>query len=120
MPGEIIDRATYKRIKKYNRQELNIWLTKFGTEIYNDGCRDAACAEILALRDEFNFGTSRISRFMQKRDNTIDSINKKLVTVSEIIDGLREEGLRIKTDFEVNVRSGNDVDENMPCGDSDA
>ena len=102
MPGEIINRETYKRLKKYNREEMNAWIHAFGTEIYNNGCRDAAVAEVLALRDEFNFGTQRIARFMVKRDNTIDSINKRLITIEEIIVGLREEGLRIKTDFEVN------------------
>ena len=103
MAREIINRETYKRIKKYNRLELNQWLTAFGTTIYNDGCRDAAAAEILSLRDEFGYGTQRIARFMKKRDDTIDSINKRLVTVEEILNGLREEGLRIKTDFEPEV-----------------
>lgn len=100
---EVIDRFTYKRIKGYNREQLNEWLTRFGTEIYNDGCRDAAVAEMLALRDEFGFGTQRIERFMEKRDNTIDCINRRLISVPEIIDGLRGEGLKIKTDFEPEV-----------------
>ena len=103
MPGEIINRATYKRVKKYNREDMNLWFHQFGTELYNEGCRDSAVAEILALRDEFGFDTEQIAQFMQKRDNTIDSINKKLITVQEILDGLREEGLSIKTDFEPEV-----------------
>ena len=87
---EVIDRFTYKRIKGYNREQLNEWLTRFGTEM-------------LALRDEFGFGTQRIGRFMEKRDNTIDCINRRLISVPEIIDGLRGEGLKIKTDFEPEV-----------------
>ncbi len=107
MSREIINRETYKRIKRYNREQLNEWLTEFGLIMYNDGCRDAACGEILSLRDEFGFGTSRIARFMQKRDNTIDSINKRMITVEEIINGLRSEGLKIKTDFVAEVEECN-------------
>ena len=98
--ADIISRDTYRRLKKYNREELNTWIHKFGLVIYNNGCRDAAAAEILALRDEFGFGTSRIARFMAKRDNTITAINERYITVEEILEGLREEGLKIKTDFE--------------------
>ena len=103
MPKDVIDRATHKRIKKYDRIEHNAWLQKFALWYYNDGCRDAAAAEILALRDEFGFGTARIARFMAKRDNTISAINQRLISTQEIIDGLRAEGLRIQTDFEHEV-----------------
>ena len=100
---EIISRFTYKRIKSMNREEMNDWLTRFGTEIYNDACRDCAVAEITGLRDEFSFGTSRISRFMVKRDTVIDAINKKEFTVNDAIEELKKEGLRIKTDFKPEV-----------------
>ena len=100
MPKEIIDRATYKRVKKYNREDMNLWFHQFGTTLYNDGCRDTAAAEITALRDEFGFGTQRIARFMQKRDAVVKAINEREFTVEDVLGELRKEGLRIKTDFE--------------------
>jgi len=107
---EVINRATYKRIKGYDRQDLNTWLNGFGCELYNDGCRDAAVAEITALRDEFGFGTSRIARFMKRRDEIIRAINQREFTVEEAITTLNAEGLRIRADFMPEVRDGNAID----------
>ena len=108
---EVISRATYKKVKGYNRQEMNLWLNKFGLELYNDGCRDAAMAEMTALKDEFDFDTEKIARFMKKRDDVIRAINERELDVQMILDGLREEGLRITTDFEPEVRQVKDVKE---------
>ena len=103
MPKEVINRATYKRVKGYNREDMNLWFHQFGTTLYNDGCRDSAAAEIVALRDEFNFGTQRIARFMKKRDAVIQAINEREFTVEEVLEEMRKEGLKIKTDFEPEV-----------------
>jgi len=103
MPRDVINRATYKRVKGYNREDMNTWFHQFGVTLYNDGCRDTAAAEITALRDEFGFGTQRIARFMQKRDAVVKAINEKEFTVEDVLDELRREGLRIKTDFEPDV-----------------
>jgi len=101
MSKDIITRATWRNLAKHkNRDRFNEWLQDFGCEMYNDGCRDAAAAEITALRDEFGFGTNRIARFMQKRDSVIQAINAREFTALDIIEELRTEGLKIKTDFE--------------------
>lgn len=110
MANEIISRDCYKKIKGYNRQMLNVWLSMFGCEIYNDGCRDAAVAEIMALRDEFGFGTQRIARFMKKRDGVIQAINAKEFTIVEAIEQMQKEGLSIRTDFIPDVRKVKEVD----------
>ena len=98
---EIISSATYKTVKKRHRIAMNEWLTDYALACYNDGCLDAALAEILALRDEFDMENDDIARFMKKRDTTISAINQRLITRDELLEGLRnEEGLKIKTDFE--------------------
>jgi hypothetical protein len=107
---EVISRATYKRLKGMDRQELNGWLNAFGQEMYNIGCKDAAVAEITSLRDEFSYGTQRIARFMRRRDEIIRAINNREFTIDEAIMVLREEGLRIKTDFEPEVKDANEID----------
>ena len=107
---EIISRATYKRIKGYDRNQLNTWLNAFGQEMYNQGCRDAAIGEITALRDEFSYGTQRIARFMKRRDEIIRAINTREFTVEEAIETLRQEGLKIKADFMPDVGDGNEIE----------
>ena len=103
---DIISRSIYKEVKNRNRIDMNFWLNMFAVASYNDACRDAAIAEITALRDEFGFGTERIARFMRKRDSVIQAINKKEFTPEEAVEVLRkEEGLRITTDFEPLVRA---------------
>lgn len=97
---EIISRNTYKVVKRMNRTDMDTWLSRYALAVYNDACRDAAVAEITALRDEFGYGTSRIARFMKRRDEIIAAINERLVSVDEAIDVLRrEDNLRIRTDF---------------------
>jgi len=106
MSQDVISRAIYKEVKKRDRIDMNFWLNLFAVASYNDACRDCAIAEITALRDEFNFGTERIARFMRKRDAVIQAINKREVTPEQAVEVLRrEEGLRITTDFEPIVRA---------------
>lgn len=106
---EVICRTVYKKVKNYNREDMNLWLNEFGRELYNDGCRDSAMAEMTALKDEFDFDTDKIARFMKKRDAVIRAINERELDVQMILDGLREEGLSITTDFEPEVRQVKDV-----------
>lgn len=97
---EVISRATYKRLKGYDRQKFNDWLQAFALEIYNDACRDTAAAEITALRDEFGYGTSRVARFMAKRDSVVTAINERQFTALTVLQTMvEEEGLKIKADF---------------------
>ena len=99
--NDVISRTTYKHVKTKDRLHMNAWLTVYALAAYNDGCLDAALGEILALRDEFGMSNDDIAKFMQKRDTTIASINERLITREELLEGLRkEEGLQIKTDFE--------------------
>ena len=101
MAKEVISRATYKRVKRYDRLMMDLWLSKYALAVYNDACRDAAVAEITALRDEFDMENDDIARFMKRRDEIIAAINERLVSVNEAIDTLRKEDvLQIKTDFE--------------------
>jgi len=46
---------------------------------------------------------------MKKRDAVIRAINERELDVQMILDGLREEGLSITTDFEPEVRQVKDV-----------
>lgn len=48
---------------------------------------------------------------MKKRDDVIRAINERELDVQMILDGLQEEGLRITTDFEPEVRQVKDVKE---------
>ena len=88
---ELISRATYKTVKNMNREQMNEW----AKALYNDAMRDCEAASMLALKDEFGFSTKRLSRFMDRRNNTIISINKRLITAEEIILGMIDEGVVI-------------------------
>lgn len=88
---ELISRATYKTVKTMNREQMNEW----AKALYNDAMRDCEAASMLALKDEFGFSTKRLSRFMDRRNNTIISINKRLITAEEIILGMIGEGVVI-------------------------
>ena len=88
---ELISRATYKTVKNMNREQMNEW----AKALYNDAMRDCEAASMLALKDEFGFSTKRLSRFMDRRNNTIISINKRLITTEEIILGMIDEGVVI-------------------------
>ena len=111
MAKEVISRATYKKVKGYNRIWMDVWLSKFALEVYNDACLDAAVAEITALRDEFGFGTHRIAKFMKKRDAVIQAINRKEFTVETALEVLnKEDGLSIRTDFNPEVPEIKEVD----------
>ena len=108
---EVISRACYKKVKGYNRIWMDVWLSKFALEVYNDACLDAAVAEITALRDEFGFGTHRIAKFMKRRDEIIQAINRKEFTVNEALEVLnKEDGLSIKTDFDPEIPEIKEVD----------
>lgn len=88
---ELISQATYKTVKNFNREEMNDWAAM----LYNDALRDCEAASMQALKDEFGFGTKRLAKFMDRRNNTIVCINKRLVSADEIIRGLIEEGVVI-------------------------
>lgn len=88
---ELISRATYKTVKKMDRETMNDW----AKALYNDALRDCEAASMLALKDEFGFSTKRLARFMDRRNNTIISINKRLVSAEEIILGMIDEGVVI-------------------------
>ena len=108
---EVISRATYKKVKRYDRFKMNIWLHKFGTELYNNGCLDSTCAMITALHDILDLSTEQIGEIIAKKDGIIRAINEKEISVQDILDGLREEGLTIHTDFEPNVPEVEEVTE---------
>lgn len=88
---ELISRATYKTVKNMNREQMNEW----AKALYNDAMRDCEAASMLALKDEFGFSTKRLARFMDRRNSTIISINKRLITAEEIILGMISEGVVI-------------------------
>ena len=88
---ELISRATYKTVKNMNRETMNDWAKM----LYNDALHDCEAASMLALKDEFGFSTKRLARFMDRRNNIIISINKRLISADEIIQGLISEGVVI-------------------------
>lgn len=88
---ELISRATYKTVKNFNREQMNDWAKM----LYNDALRDCEAASMQALKDEFGFGTTRLARFMERRNNTIDCINQRQISADEIIHGLISEGVVI-------------------------
>lgn len=88
---ELISRATYKTVKNMNREDMNEWAKM----LYNDALRDCEAASMLSLKDEFGFSTVRLARFMDRRNNIIISINKRLISADEIIQGLISEGVVI-------------------------
>ena len=88
---ELISRATYKTVKNMNREDMNDW----AKALYNDAMRDCEAASMLALKDEFGFSTKRLARFMSRRNNTIDCINRREISAQEIILGLIDEGVDI-------------------------
>ena len=108
---EVISRATYKKVKRYDRFKINIWLHKFGTELYNDGCLDSTCAMITALHDILDLSTEQIGEIIAKKDGIIQAINEKEISVKDILAGLREEGLTIHTDFEPEIPEAKEVTE---------
>ena len=97
MSDEIINRATRKKLQRYDRQELNDWLQMFATYYYNRGLRDSVAAEITAMTDELGFGTLRVARGINRRNEIVDAINRKEIDADLIIDVLtKEEGMHIK------------------------
>lgn len=88
---ELISRATYKTVKNMNREDMNDW----AKALYNDAMRDCEAASMLALKDEFGFSTKRLARFMSRRNNTTDCINRREISAQEIILGLIDEGVDI-------------------------
>lgn len=48
------------------------------------------------LRDEFDFGTKRLERFMDKYQDLLDSYNKGYISVDDLTETLYEEtGIRV-------------------------
>ncbi len=88
---ELISRATYKTVKKMDREEMNDW----ARELYNDAMRDCEAASMLSLHDEFGWSTKRLAKFMDHRNKVIDAINRRNISAAEIIEGLIGEGVVI-------------------------
>ena len=93
---DIINRATYKRFKGYNREEVNDWLQAFATYYYNLGLRDSVAAEVTAMRDELDWNNDQIAIIIIRRNEVVDAINGKYINADEILEGLIAEGLKIK------------------------
>ena len=93
----MLTRETKRKIKNFNSTQLEEWINAFGQEMYNMGANDASVSVILALHDEFGFGQDRINRAINRQQNTMQAIGKKLISTDDIINGLREEKIFIKT-----------------------
>ena len=52
---------------------------------------------LMALRDEFDFGNKRLSRFVDKMHDLLDSYNRGYISVLDLHDTIKEEtGIDIK------------------------
>lgn len=52
---------------------------------------------IMALRDEYGFGTSRLEKWIDKMDDLIDSYDKGYISVQDLSDTIYDEtGIRVE------------------------
>ena len=51
---------------------------------------------IMALRDEFGFGTSRLQRFIDKVDDMFDSYNRDYISLKDLTETIENEtGIKV-------------------------
>ena len=95
-PKYITSRPKWKEIVTKNHEGFDKWLYGHSCLSYYDGVYDAIVATMLALHDDHHFGTKRLAPLVDKVYDIVGSINTKdMITVDEIIEGLRQEGVDI-------------------------
>jgi len=95
-PKYITSRPRWKEIVTKNHEGFDKWPYGHSCLSYYDGVYDAIVATMLALHDDHHFGTKRLAPLVDKVYDIVGSINTKdMITVDEIIEGLRQEGVDI-------------------------
>ena len=95
-PKYITSRPRWKEIVTKNHESFDKWLYGHSCLSYYDGVYDAIVAMMLALHDDHHFGTKRLAPLVDRTYDIVGSINTKdMITVDEIIEGLRQEGVDI-------------------------
>ncbi len=92
----ITTRDKWKFIVKKNHEKFDAWLYGHSCLSYYDGVYDTLVAVMLTLHDDHDFDTKKLAPLVDKVYEIVGCINSKdLITVDEIIEGLRQEGVDI-------------------------
>ena len=95
-PKYITTRPKWKEIVNQSHEDFDKWLYGHSCISYYDGVYDAVVATMLALHDDHHFGTKHLAVLVNRVYDIVGSINTKdMITVNEIIEGLRQEGVDI-------------------------
>ena len=87
-----ISRDTYRYIKKLDKEQLSKYLYDFYVNAYFECLKDFEAAMVRRLADDFNFTAEQIDEVKKGVDEDIESIQMKLVSADDIINGLMNEG----------------------------
>lgn len=89
-------REDWKKVQHMNHLKFDEWVAEFGANNYYDGVHDCIVALAMCLHDDHKFGTKRLAKLVAHIYDVVDSMNKKdLVTPTEVIEGLKKEGVDI-------------------------
>jgi len=95
-PKYVTSRPKWRSIISQSHEEFDGWLGRMTSISYYDGVYDAIVAMMLALHDDHHFGTKRLAVLVNRIYEIVGCINTKdMITVNEIIEGLRQEGVDI-------------------------
>jgi len=95
-PKYIKSRPRWKEIVTKNHEGFDKWLYGHSCMSYYDGVYDTLVAVMLVLHDDHDFGTKDLAPLVDRVYDIVGSINTKdMITVDEIIEGLRQEGVDI-------------------------
>lgn len=86
----------YKILEKKNREKLNVWLGQYYLNCRGKAIDDSLAAAMLALKDEFGFGTKREAKFVRKFYTILEAIGLRNINAEEIYKGMELEGIRIE------------------------
>lgn len=94
MEVKTISRDNYRHlIKHLTREQFSVKLYHYYTQAYNEGVNDTEASIYRRLYDDFGFTDDMIKQLREGVGNDIDAINLKLITATEIFEGLINEGL---------------------------
>ena len=83
----------YQKKKFINNTRAN---NKRDADILISAAYRALLMGIMALRDEFGFGTSRLQRFIDKVDDMFDSYNRDYISLKDLTETIENEtGIKV-------------------------
>ena len=71
---------------------MTAWLIWYGAEHYNEGIKDNTISIFRRLIDDFGFSNDDITKLQKGKDEDINSINRREITVKNMVEVLTEEG----------------------------